>query len=235
MGVARGPLLVLAVVGRKGVGKTKVVEELVRALRARGFKVATAKHVPEEGFSLDTPGKDSWRHAEAGAKAVTIAAPGEVTTIRRVKLAEAGLDTVIAWASENCDILVMEGFSSLAGDRPDVLKVAVVRGPEEARQVKAEGRLKPLIAFVGPGKAEELKPPYFSFDAIDALVGLLEEITERRARRAPGARLIVGGKEIPLKPFVSELLRKLVLAFASSLRDVKVNGDEGVVVLVEKR
>jgi molybdopterin-guanine dinucleotide biosynthesis protein B len=54
------------IIGRKNHGKTTLVVELVRELSARGFRVGTIKHTHHE-HELDLPGKDSYRHREAGA------------------------------------------------------------------------------------------------------------------------------------------------------------------------
>ena len=58
---------VIGVVGRKDSGKTVIIESTVRALTRKGYRVATAKHVNQKGFSIDTEGKDTWRHSVAGA------------------------------------------------------------------------------------------------------------------------------------------------------------------------
>ena len=226
--------LILAVVGEKGSGKTKVVEELVRALKAKGLKVSTAKHVPEEGFSLDRPGKDSWRHAEAGADAVTLVAPREVSTIRRVRTGELGPDEILTLASQGCDVLIMEGFSSIFGRDPRVLKIVVVKEPEKAVELEASGALKPILAFVGPGGLGEARPraPYFGFEELGALADKIADMLAGKERRAS---LFLDGEEVPLNPFVRELLRKLVLAFASCLKGVELAGDEEVAVLIRRK
>jgi len=223
--------LVVAVVGEKGTGKTKVVEGLVRALRAKGLKVCTAKHVPEEDFSLDRPGKDSWRHAEAGALAVTIVSPGEIDTIRRFRLKEAEFDDIVALASQGCDVLIVEGFSSMAGQRPDVLKVVVVRGPGEAKAIASEGRFKPILAFVGPGEAEGLKVPYLGFGEVGSLADRIANMV-LKARAKGDTRLFLGPREVPLNAFVKEVLKRIVLAFASCLKGVDIRGDEDVMVFI---
>lgn len=64
----------LHVVGRKNAGKTTLVCDLVRELSARGLRVATIKHTHHR-HELDTPGKDSHRHREAGAAMVGILSP----------------------------------------------------------------------------------------------------------------------------------------------------------------
>jgi len=228
------PLLVLAVIGQKNTGKTRVIEHLVRGLRRRGLKVSTMKHVPEEGFSLDKPGKDSWRHAEAGALSVTLVAPREVSTIRRVGVGDLRFEDLVALAAEGCDVLIMEGFSSLVRDRPEVLKVITVPSPEEALRIEEEGSVRPVLAFVGPGgKPEGLRAAYVDREDLDPLLSTIEGLISRlREVRRGGLRLVVKGKEVPLNPFIRGLFRKLILAFITSLKGVEVKEDEEVEVVV---
>lgn len=54
------------IVGRKNTGKTSLVVELIAELRRRGLTVGTIKHTPHD-HEVDLPGKDSFRHFEAGA------------------------------------------------------------------------------------------------------------------------------------------------------------------------
>jgi molybdopterin-guanine dinucleotide biosynthesis protein MobB len=67
------------IVGRRNAGKTTLVCELVLELTGRGFRVATIKHTHHQ-HELDTPGKDSFRHRQAGAAAVGILSPHMVAT-----------------------------------------------------------------------------------------------------------------------------------------------------------
>jgi molybdopterin-guanine dinucleotide biosynthesis protein B len=52
--------------GWSGSGKTTLVEKLIPRFTARGLRVSVIKHA-HHGFDIDKPGKDSWRHREAGA------------------------------------------------------------------------------------------------------------------------------------------------------------------------
>ena len=61
------------IVGRKNSGKTRLVVELVQRLAAKGLRVATIKHTHHQ-HELDTPGKDSWLHRQAGASIVGVLA-----------------------------------------------------------------------------------------------------------------------------------------------------------------
>jgi len=77
------PMNVIGFTGFSGAGKTTLVEGLVRAMRAQGLRVSVIKHA-RNGFELDQPGKDSYRHREAGAFEVLVASnpsPGAATRV----------------------------------------------------------------------------------------------------------------------------------------------------------
>lgn len=109
----------VSIVGKSGVGKTTVIEGLVRELKARGYRVAALKH-HVHSTSLDIPGKDSWRMAEAGADTVIVASPLELARFERVKR-ELTL-TEIAGLVQNVDLVLTEGFR-----REPAPKIEVVR------------------------------------------------------------------------------------------------------------
>ena len=60
---------IVSIVGRSKSGKTTLIEKLVAELKERGYRVATIKHAREINFE---PGKDSWRHLEAGSQATAV-------------------------------------------------------------------------------------------------------------------------------------------------------------------
>ena len=53
------------IIGKSNSGKTLLVEQLVRSLSSKGYRVCTMKHTELERF--DTKGKDTSRHLDAGA------------------------------------------------------------------------------------------------------------------------------------------------------------------------
>ncbi len=65
----------LSIVGRKNSGKTTLMTGLIEELVRRGYSVGTVKHTSHD-HEFDTPGKDSWRHRQAGSIAAVIIAPG---------------------------------------------------------------------------------------------------------------------------------------------------------------
>ncbi len=91
-----------------GSGKTTTVVQLVRELKRRGYRVATLKHIPRD-FSIDTPGKDTWKHAEAGAEAVVALSEGEAAFILKRPLSPEEAAKALSCLGEY-DFLVVEGF-----------------------------------------------------------------------------------------------------------------------------
>ena len=66
---------ILSIVGKSKSGKTTLVEKIIAELKRRNYRVATIKHHSHPGFEIDHPGKDSWRHAQAGSDHAVVAAP----------------------------------------------------------------------------------------------------------------------------------------------------------------
>ncbi len=63
---------IFGVVGYKNAGKTGLMERLVTEITGRGYSVSTLKHA-HHTFDVDQPGKDSYRHRDAGAHQVLLA------------------------------------------------------------------------------------------------------------------------------------------------------------------
>jgi molybdopterin-guanine dinucleotide biosynthesis protein B len=98
---------ILAVVGYKNSGKTRVVEVLVKELTRRGYKIGTIKHTIDK-MTLDTPGKDTWRHTEAGAVATAILSEGETAFFIKKRLEM----TEVINRFGCIDYLILEGFKT---------------------------------------------------------------------------------------------------------------------------
>jgi molybdopterin-guanine dinucleotide biosynthesis protein MobB len=100
---------IFGVVGWKNNGKTTLVVRLVEHLTAQGWRVSTVKHAHHE-VELDQPGKDTWRHREAGATEVVLATARRFAIIHELRGApEPGLDELLARLAP-CDLVIVEGF-----------------------------------------------------------------------------------------------------------------------------
>jgi molybdopterin-guanine dinucleotide biosynthesis protein B len=104
-----------------GAGKTTLVEQLVTRLRLAGQRVSVVKHAHHD-FDIDQPGKDSWRHRQAGAFEVVIASNRRLAKIREFDIpCEPTVHQLLAELCE-CDWVLVEGFK-----HADLLKIEVWR------------------------------------------------------------------------------------------------------------
>ena len=147
----------IAVVGAKKVGKTTTTEKLIAELTRRGYKVAAVKHISEPDFTMDTPRKDTWRYAQAGAKTIVAMAPNEITVIEKGTTRNTVLTDLLRKCRGN-DIILIEGFKKTVAKKTSIPKIAVVTSQQEAEA--ALEAYKPIIAFSGPHNPNSKRIPY---------------------------------------------------------------------------
>ena len=102
---------IVAIVGKSKTGKTTLVEGLIKALKSKGYRVATAKHTSHE-VVLDKPGKDSWRHIQAGSEATVISSLYQLALIKPIAKTPS-LDEIARLFGNDYDIIIVEGFKSV--------------------------------------------------------------------------------------------------------------------------
>jgi molybdopterin-guanine dinucleotide biosynthesis protein B len=61
--------------GWSGSGKTTLIEQLIPRFVVHGLTVSLIKHA-HHAFDVDHPGKDSFRHREAGCQEVLVTSAG---------------------------------------------------------------------------------------------------------------------------------------------------------------
>ncbi len=120
--------------GFSGCGKTTLIEQLIPVLRQQGQRVSVVKHAHHR-FDIDHPGKDTYRHREAGAFEVVIASDRRLALMREFEQpAELTVHHLLAELYEGVDWVLVEGFKE-----SDMLKLEVWRAPtadQEARPVR---------------------------------------------------------------------------------------------------
>ncbi|MGB9775273.1 MAG: molybdopterin-guanine dinucleotide biosynthesis protein B [Anaerolineae bacterium] len=154
---------VISIVGKSGVGKTTLLEKLIPELKRRGYRVATVKH-DVHGFEIDRPGKDTWRHAQAGSDHVVIASPNRIAHIQRLER-ELTLPEIVA-TIQDVDIVLTEGYKR--GPAP---KIEVSRA-ERSRELLCTPEELVAIATDQP---YDLDVPQFGLDDVAGLADLIEE------------------------------------------------------------
>lgn len=104
-----GKRRVIGIVGWKNNGKTTLVVRLVEHLVGRGLAVSTVKHA-HHSVDIDQPGKDSWRHREAGATEVVLATARRWALVHELREEqEPTLDDLLAKMAD-VDLVIVEGF-----------------------------------------------------------------------------------------------------------------------------
>ena len=154
---------IVSIVGRSGSGKTTLIERLIPVLAARGARVATVKHHRHRS-PVDVPGKDSWRHARAGAAAVVVAGAAELAFFRRVT-EPPSLEQIVRDFLADMDLVLTEGFKE--GPAP---KIEVNRAAQGLDLLCGPG--DNLIAVV-TDRMLAVDVPAFGLDAIAPLADFL--------------------------------------------------------------
>jgi len=229
---------IIAVVGSKKSGKTTAIETLVQGLTKRGYKVATVKHVPEPDFTIDTKGKDTWRHAKAGATTIISVAPNEIATIRKTDTTKHSLEQIIKDCQDDAEIIILEGFRKLIEKNPTVPKIVAVKTTEEV--LDASKQFKPVLTFVGPisSEAAKLKIPYVdTLKKQERLVDLVDEkvaaLVERKRKHKEELKIQIDEHALPLNPFVRKFIRNTILGMVSTLKGATIKGEENVSVIIK--
>lgn len=160
---ASGPPIV-SVVGFSGAGKTTLLEKLIGSLVSRGCRVGTIKH-DVHGFEMDKPGKDSWRHKQAGASTTLISSPRQIGMVMDVDHDHHPEE--LKGFFKGVDIIFTEGYK-----RGDCPKLEVFRkGVHETPLCRNDERLIALITDTDT----DLGVPRFALDDIEGLSGFLIE------------------------------------------------------------
>jgi molybdopterin-guanine dinucleotide biosynthesis protein B len=121
------------IVGRKNSGKTTLIVELVNHLTKQGLRVGTIKHTHHH-HELDTPGKDSFRHREAGAHAVGILSPqmNAVFWPQHTDDSDSRQDSNydrFQTLMRDCDVVLVEGDSGTSAVRVEVWRSEISTEP----------------------------------------------------------------------------------------------------------
>ena len=117
----------LGIAGYSGSGKTTLIERLLPRLASAGLAVSVIKQSHHD-FEVDRPGKDSWRHRQAGAREVLLTSPHRWMLVGELRGAtEPDLHAHLTRLSP-CDLVLVEGYKHdpiprievhrAGGDRP---------------------------------------------------------------------------------------------------------------------
>jgi len=119
---------VIGLVGASGSGKTTLLEALLPLLRRQGVSVSTVKH-SHHAPDIDQPGKDSWRHREAGAVETLLLSSARWALMHELHgAAEPALPELLAHMTP-VDLVLVEGFKTHPFPKIEVHRPARGRPP----------------------------------------------------------------------------------------------------------
>ena len=167
--------------GYSGSGKTTLVEQLIPALKKRGFRVSVVKHAHHK-FDIDHPGKDTFRHREAGAFEVVVASSNRLALLREFeKPSEMTVHQLIAELYDGVDWVLVEGFKD-----SDLLKIEIWRAPSASYAARPARYMDDdfIVAIATDAPAQLPEPtlrPVLDLDNADAVADYLVNNQERFA------------------------------------------------------
>ncbi|MEM8592576.1 MAG: molybdopterin-guanine dinucleotide biosynthesis protein B [Pseudomonadota bacterium] len=132
------------IVGWKNAGKTGLMERLVAEITGRGLTVSTLKHA-HHAFDVDQPGKDSYRHREAGAREVLVAGSARWALMSELRgEALPPLEDLLARLSP-VDLVLVEGWKRDAHPKVEAWREEtgnplIARGDDTIRAVASDQR-----------------------------------------------------------------------------------------------
>ncbi|MGR3514864.1 MAG: molybdopterin-guanine dinucleotide biosynthesis protein B [Paracoccaceae bacterium] len=134
------------VTGWKNSGKTGLMERLVAEFTGRGLRVSTIKHA-HHAFDIDHPGRDSYRHREAGAHEVLLSSGKRWALMHENRGApEASLDELLSKLGP-ADLVLIEGFKTsrhpkVEAHRSETGQPLIAPGDETIRAIASDSGAK---------------------------------------------------------------------------------------------
>jgi len=155
---------IYGVVGWKNAGKTGLMERLVAEFTARGLRVSTIKHAHHD-FDVDQPGRDSYRHRDAGAGQVLLASGRRWALMTELRGApEPTLPDLLA-RLDPVDLVLVEGFKQAGHPKLEAHRAATgtpLIAPDN-----------PTVRAVAADVPLDLDRPVFDLDDTAAIAGFV--------------------------------------------------------------
>lgn len=171
---------VVGLCGWSGSGKTTLLEQLIARLCLLGQRVSVVKHA-HHAFDIDLPGKDSWRHRQAGAFEVVIASNRRLAKMREFESGSEPTAHQLIAELVDCDWVFVEGFK-----HADLLKLEVWR---ETTGKPVQYPDDPFVVAVATDRPDALPVPTnlprLDLNDPDAVVEYLLRNAHRHEYRPP--------------------------------------------------
>lgn len=162
---------ILHIVGCKNAGKTRACEMLIGPLHRQSLTVGTLKYTDHEGFDWDQPGKDTFRHREAGSDVTGIF--GLRTFAFQFQSGDrpiVSIDDLARTFYLSADLLLVEGYRLGSGPMLEVCRP----GFSDRAVMPPENLLATYGADLYPRGV-----PHFEYGAEDSLAAFIVQNLDR--------------------------------------------------------
>ena len=133
---------VISFISSSGMGKTTYLEKLIGEVKHRGYRIAVIKH-DIHGFEMDHPGKDTWRHAQAGADIVCISSAEKFALIKKTQR-DMDLAEIVPLITD-VDFIFVEGYKNHSAMRVEIFRqtsgLAPLNRPDDLIAVISDTKL----------------------------------------------------------------------------------------------
>ena len=153
---------IVSIVGRAKIGKTTFLIKLIAELTERGHRIGVIKH-SVHSFDLAQPGKDTWKHKQAGARAVAFASADELVIDRQLTQ-EMDINEIAATMGE-LDLILTEGYKQAQKPKIEILR--------RERGSSLVSRRQEIIAVVTDHPVD-LDTPQFGLNDAPGVATLIE-------------------------------------------------------------
>jgi len=155
---------IISIAGKSNSGKTTLLERLISELNSRGYKIGSAKHT-HDNFDFDKPGKDSWRHKRAGARATLVVADTKIALVKEDTRSD--IEKMQTFLGD-MDLILAEGFK-----QHPLKKIEIFRTDSDHKEPMCLEDPN-LVAFVTDS---EYRPrvPVFGLDDVQEIASFIEK------------------------------------------------------------
>lgn len=157
---------VIGLAGWSGAGKTTLLTRLIPHLLKEGLRVSVIKHAHHH-FDVDVPGKDSWRHRQAGATEVLVSSERRWALMHELREAPEPRLSELLQKLSAVDLVVVEGFK-----REPIRKIEVHRSANGKPFLFPDD---PDIVGIATDTDVETRLPTAHLDDVPAIAALMQQ------------------------------------------------------------
>jgi molybdopterin-guanine dinucleotide biosynthesis protein MobB len=155
---------IYGIVGYKNAGKTGLMERLVSDIAGRGHSVSTLKHA-HHSFDVDHPGKDSYRHRDAGAHQVLLSSRARWALMTELRDNDEAPLSDLLQRLDPVDLILVEGYK-----RDSHPKIEAYRA-ENHHPILANS--DPTVRAVASDSALQVTQPVFDLNDTKAIADFI--------------------------------------------------------------